>query len=36
MIKHNQFLAKQRIENGTDQLMYKCKHGNDTREYRKQ
>ena len=36
IIKHNGFLAEQRIKNELDLLLYKYKHGNDIHEYRKQ
>ena len=36
IIRHNEFLAEERIKNKTEQLLSKYKHENDIHEYIKQ
>ena len=35
LIKHNAFLAEHTIKNGTSQLLFKYKHGNNIHEHKK-
>ena len=36
IIKSNEYLAENKIKNETEQLLLKCKHGNNIHEHRKQ